>query len=276
MRATFLRAPWIGSTVGLLAAAIWGAQVVEFQSGIVWPQPAVIDPGPATPDAPASPPSDAVVLFDGRDLSAWEGGDAWMVAEGVATAARHSITSKQSFGDCQLHLEFATPQEVEGSGQGRGNSGVYLMDRYEVQILDSFQNETYFDGQCAAVYKQQPPMVNASRAPGEWQTLDIVFQAPRFHDDGSVQQPAYVTVFHNGVVVHHHLELRGSTSYVEAPKYVRHPERAPLKLQYHNDPVRFRNIWVRERVQPLVGQLPGGPSAGPQKGPAEKTDRPPG
>ncbi|MBW3599419.1 MAG: DUF1080 domain-containing protein, partial [Planctomycetes bacterium] len=155
-----------------------------------------------------------------------------------------------------LHLEFATPEEVKGKGQGRGNSGVYLMDRYEVQILDSYENATYYDGQCGAIYKQQPPMVNASRKPGEWQMYDILFTAPRFSEEGEVEQPAYVTVLHNGVVIHNHFEIQGSTSYTEPPKYHQHPEKAPFSIQFHGNPVRFRNIWVRESIQPLVGEKP--------------------
>ena len=147
----------------------------EYKSGIVWPEPAIVTPG-----KDHGPPSDAVVLFDGKDLSKWTGGENWIIKDGYATAAKNGITTKDSFGDCQLHLEFATPAEVKGSGQGRGNSGVYLMGKYEVQILDSYDNKTYFDGQCASLYKQHPPLVNASRKPGEWQTYDIIFEAPRF------------------------------------------------------------------------------------------------
>lgn len=238
-------------TIGLLSAVVWGSQVVEYKSGIIWPEPKVVEPG-----QPEGAPADAVRLFDGKDLSQWEGGENWVVADGVATADKVSISTKQGFGDCQLHLEFATPEKVEGSGQGRGNSGVYLMDRYEVQILDSFNNETYFDGQCGAIYKQQPPIVNASRKPGEWQTLDILFTAPKFDADGNVARPSYVTVLHNGVVLHNHLEIQGSTSYVKPPQYSKHGERAPITLQFHNNPVRFRNIWLRENVQPLVGKKP--------------------
>jgi hypothetical protein len=227
------------------------AQVVEYKSGIVWPKPPVIDPGPA-----GGAPSDAIVLFGGTDMSAWKGGENWDVKDGVATANKNSITSKQSFGDCQVHLEFATPEKVEGSGQGRGNSGIYLMGRYEVQILDSYENETYFDGQAGAVYKQQPPMVNASRKPGEWQTLDIIFTAPRFNADGKVESPGFVTVLHNGVLVHNHFELQGSTSYVEAAKYSAHGPKEPIDIQFHGNPVRFRNIWLRENIHPLVGKKP--------------------
>jgi hypothetical protein len=155
-----------------------------------------------------------------------------------------------------VHVEFATPDKVEGSGQGRGNSGLYLMGRYEVQILDSFDNKTYFDGQCGSIYKQQPPMVNASRKPGEWQSLDVLFTAPKFAKNGDLLTPGYVTVLHNGIVVHNHFELQGSTSYTEPPKYSAHGEQEPLHIQFHGNPVRFRNIWVREAVQPLVGIPP--------------------
>lgn len=231
-------------------AALWN-QADEYLSGIVWPEPPVIKPGD---DATA--PSDAIVLFDGKNLDAWHNGDKWKIKDGVATANGGGVHTKQSFGDCQLHIEFATPEKVEGNGQGRGNSGVYIMGRYEVQILDSFQNTTYFDGQCGALYKQQPPMVNASRAPGQWQEYDIFFTAPRFHTDGSLKQPAYITVIHNGVLIHNHVELSGGTSWSEPPRYSAHPEKEPLHLQFHGNPVRFRNIWIRENIQPLVGKKP--------------------
>jgi hypothetical protein len=220
----------------------------EWTSGIKWPEPRVIDPGSAT-----APPSDAVVLFDGTSMSKWVGGDAWEVKDGYAISRKTSIKTKEPFGDCQIHVEFATPAEVKGKGQGRGNSGVYIMDRYEIQILDSYDNKTYFDGQCASVYKQTPPMVNASRKPGEWQTYDILWEAPRFLGEGTVQRPAFVTVLHNGVVVQNHTEVLGTTSYFTPPKYEKHPERAPIQLQFHGNPVRFRNIWVRE-MKPLVGK----------------------
>jgi len=231
-------------------AALWN-QADEYLSGIVWPEPPVITPGDH-----ATAPSDAIVLFDGKNLDAWHNGDKWKIKDGVATANGGGVHTKQSFGDCQLHIEFATPEKVEGNGQGRGNSGVYIMGRYEVQILDSFQNTTYFDGQCGALYKQQPPMVNASRAPGQWQQYDIFFTAPRFHTDGSLKQPAYITVVHNGVLIHNHVELSGGTSWSEPPRYSAHPEKEPLHLQFHGNPVRFRNIWIRENIQPLVGKKP--------------------
>ena len=243
----------VATTFLALSAAAWWAD--EYQSGIVWPEPPVVDPGPAA-DEPASPPSDAIVLFGGANLDAWEDGDRWQVAGGVATAAHGAITTKQAFGDCQLHVEFATPAKVEGQGQGRGNSGIYLMGRYEVQVLDSHDNPTYFDGQCGSIYKQQPPIVNVSRQPGQWQTYDILFTAPRFLDDGTLKSPGFVTVLHNGVVVQNHFELQGSTSYTEPPKYARHAEREPISIQFHGNPVRFRNLWIRESVQPLVGLRP--------------------
>jgi hypothetical protein len=224
---------------------------VEYKSGIVWPEPAVVTPG-----TDHGPPSDAVVLFDGKDLSKWTGGENWIIKDGAATAARNGITTKDTFGDVQLHLEFATPAEVKGSGQGRGNSGVYFMgDKYEVQILDSFGNTTYFDGQCASIYKQHPPLVNACRKPGEWQTYDIVFESPRFEADGKLARPGYVTVLHNGIVVQNHFELVGMTAYDKPPAYKPHPPKGPIHLQFHGNPVRFRNIWVRE-VKEIVGKKP--------------------
>ena len=232
-----------GILAGLLACLTGGGTLLgfypEWKSGIDWSEPPVVDPGP-----PGGPPSDAIVLFDGTNLDAWNGVENWTIEDGAATVGSN-VTSKQSFGDCQLHLEFATPSKVKGEGQGRGNSGVYLMSRYEVQILDSYENETYFDGQCAAIYKQHPPLVNACRKPGEWQTYDIIFRAPRFKE-GELESPAAITVLHNGVLVQNHFELLGGTFWDEPPSYTAHEERAPLLLQYHNNPTRFRNIWIRD------------------------------
>jgi hypothetical protein len=225
-------------------------QSKEYKSGIVWPEPAKVDPGPA-----GGVPSDATVLFDGKDLSQWKGGENWEIKDGYAVAKKNGITTKEAYGDCQLHLEFATPEKVEGNGQGRGNSGVYLMGKYEVQILDSWDNPTYFDGQCASIYKQVPPMVNVSRKPGEWQTYDIVFEAPRFGGDGQVTRPAIVTVLHNGELAQNHIELLGGTFYDRPAAYTKHAEKLPLNLQYHGNPIRFRNIWIRE-IQPIVGKKP--------------------
>jgi hypothetical protein len=240
-------------TALLTALVAIGAQpeIKEWVSGIVWPEPAVIDPGSA-----AQAPSDAIVLFDGRDLSAWEGGEKWEIADGYAVSKGDGITTKQQFGDIQLHLEFATPSEVKGNSQGRGNSGVYLMGQYELQILDSYDNETYFDGQCGAIYKQTPPMVNACRKPGEWQTYDVIWTAPKFSQDGtSLVKPATMTALQNGVVIQNHYELQGGTFWHQPPHYTAHPEKGPIHLQFHGNPVRFRNIWVRE-LKPIVGTKP--------------------
>jgi hypothetical protein len=220
----------------------------EYLSGIKWPEPPIVTPGKTDAD----PPSDAVVLFDGKDLSAWDGGEKWKIEDGVAIVQGGDITSKQSFGDCQVHIEWSAPVPAEGEGQGRGNSGVFLMDRYEVQVLDSYKNKTYFDGQASAIYKQTPPMVNAMRPPGEWNTYDIIWTAPKFKEGGSLESPAYITVLHNGVLTLNHFELQGNTPYNEAPKYENHGK-LPIHLQDHGNPVRYRNIWVRE-IKPIVGK----------------------
>ncbi|MEN6458807.1 MAG: DUF1080 domain-containing protein [Thermoguttaceae bacterium] len=225
----------------IAATVLLAAAPTEWVSRIPWPEPKVVNPGPVD-----GPPSDAIVLFDGRSLSQWEGGEKWPIRDGYAEAAVGDIRTKQAFGDCQLHVEWATPAEVKGHGQERGNSGVFLMGLYEVQILDSFQNTTYCDGQAAAIYKQRPPLVNACRGPGQWQTYDIVFEAPRFAADGKLQRPAYLTVFQNGVLVQNHFPIQGHTAWDQAPTYTAHPAKLPLGLQYHLNPVRFRNIWIRE------------------------------
>lgn len=239
-------------TVGAIVASGAGfSKVDEYKSGIEWPEPPVVTPGEGN-----LPPSDAIVLFDGTDMSAFNNGEKWKIENGYAQVQGASIQSKQAFGDCQLHLEFASPEEVKGKGQGRGNSGVYLMGKYEVQILDSFENKTYFDGQCGAVYKQQPPTVNACRPPGEWQTYDIIFKAPRFAEDGGLTSPAYITVLHNGIVIHNNFELQGGTFWEKPASYSQHAEKLPFTIQNHGNPVRFRNIWVRENISPLVGEKP--------------------
>lgn len=227
----------------LLALHGVGLLAEEWKSGIDWPKPPIVDPGPV-----GGPPSDAIVLFDGAPESLhkhWSGGEEWTFADGAGVCGG-GITTRQGFGDCQLHVEFATPADVEGSGQGRGNSGVYLMNKYEVQILDSYDNETYFDGQAAAIYKQHPPLVNASRKPGEWQSYDIIFTAPRFDEAGGVKTPGYVTVLHNGVLVQNHFELQGVTAWDKPPTYEKHGDREPISIQFHGNPVRFRNIWIRD------------------------------
>ncbi len=214
------------------------------------PQPTIVTPGPAGASAPA--PSDAVILFDGTDLSQWEDSKGqparWKVENGYMEVVKKtgSILTRQKFGDCQLHLEWAAPLPAEGEGQERGNSGVFLMNTYEVQVLDCYENTTYADGMTAAIYGQYPPLVNACRPPGEWQFYDIVFHRPHFDDQGKVTEPARMTVFHNGIMVHDNVELTGPTAHKMRPPYVAHPDRLPLSLQDHGNPVRYRNIWIRE------------------------------
>ncbi|MGA1201550.1 MAG: family 16 glycoside hydrolase [Planctomycetota bacterium] len=214
------------------------------------PQPTMVLVGdhPQLP-SPGAAPSDARILFDGNDLSQWTGRDdaaGWRLVEGAMEVnGTGDITTRDSFGDVQLHLEFRTPPEVKGSSQGRGNSGVFFMGRYEVQLLDSWKNPTYPDGQCGAIYGQKPPLVNASRPPGEWQSYDIVFHTPRLDDKGAVTEPARVTVFHNGVLLHHDVPIQGDTRHRALPSYAAPSTEGPIRLQDHGNPVRFRNIWIR-------------------------------
>lgn len=214
----------------------------------VWePEPKVVTAG----KQPASPPSDAIILFDGKNLDNWESHDGqkaqWTVAKDVMTVAKGTgdIRTKQEFGDIQLHIEWRTPSEVEGEGQGRGNSGIFFCEKYELQILDSYNNRTYSNGQAGSIYKQSIPMVNASRPPGEWQAYDVVFISPKFKSDGTLETPGRITVFHNGVLIHHCTEIKGTTEYIGQPKVVAHGK-GPLRLQDHGNPTSFRNIWVRE------------------------------
>ena len=220
------------------------------------PQPRVVTPGTASSsDAPGQAPADSVVLFDGSDLSKWksckDGGEAkWKVENGYMQVepGTGNILTDEQFGDCQLHIEWASPSEVKGESQGRGNSGVFLMRKYEIQVLDCYENPTYADGLTGGIYGQYPPLVNACRKPGEWQTYDIVWIAPRF-DGEKLVSPARVTVILNGVVLHHDKELLGPTQHRKEPAYEAHPPVGPLELQDHGDLVRFRNIWYR----PLSG-----------------------
>jgi len=230
----------------------------EWKSPVEWPRPRVVDPGPA-PAAPAPIPADAIVLFDGSNLEQWDNGGGWRVADGVATVGKGDLHTKQGFGDCQLHVEFREPFPASGKGQGRGNSGVFLMDKYEIQILDSFQDGTddpvtYFDGQCGALYKQQPPAVNACRKPGEWQTYDILFTRPRFKADGSLDKPGRISVLHNGVAIHSDTVIKGDTFFNAPPSYTAHADALPIRLQDHGNPVQFRSIWIRP-FEPLVPKL---------------------
>jgi hypothetical protein len=226
----------------------------------VWsPVPPIVTPGAKD----AEPPSDAIVLFDGKNQDQWVSAQdhspaQWVVANGILTVSKvkgvGNIETKRKFKDYQLHVEWRVPENITGSGQARGNSGVFLAstgpgdDGYELQVLDSFNNTTYVNGQAASIYKQSAPLVNPNRKPGEWQSYDIVWTAPTFNEDGSLKTPAYVTAFFNGVLVQNHFELKGQTLYVGKPFYKAY-DRAPIKLQAHGDksePLSFRNIWVRE------------------------------
>ena len=244
------------------AVGLWGSTVAAQTSRRItdlqkWPihdesrpMPPVVDPGPAP--APAPVPSDAIRLFDGRDLSEWTTSKgapaAWRVRDLYMEVVKDSgaIRTKRAFGDCQLHVEWATPSPAVGSSQDRGNSGVFLMDLYEVQVLDSYNSKTYADGMAAAIYGQYPPLVNASRKPGEWQLYDIVFHRPRFDENGKLLAPARMTVLHNGVLVQDNEELTGPTQNKARPPYKAHADRLPLSLQDHGHPVRYRNIWIRD------------------------------
>ena len=227
--------------MAVLACACNTVQAEEYLNGIKWQEPKVVTPGQQ-----GSAPSDATVLFDGKDKSAFNGADNWTVEDGALVAGRGMIRTKEAFGDCQLHIEWSAPAPPSGDGQGRGNSGVFLMSTYEIQVLDSYENKTYFDGQAGAIYKQTPPQVNAMRAPGQWNVYDIIWTAPRFNEDGSLRSPAYMTAMHNGVLILNHFELQGDTPYHRPPAYSKHAERLPISIQDHGNPVRFRNIWVRE------------------------------
>lgn len=231
------------------------------------PHPLLVTPGtPATRDQPAGPPSDAVVLFDGKDLSKWLGrgpgrsrgkttAPGWKVENGYMEVVSGSgdVFTKEKFGDAQIHVEWAAPAPPCGSSQWRGNSGVLIMNRYEIQVLDSYNNPTYADGQAASIYGQYPPLVNASRKPGEWQSYDIVFEAPLF-EGSKLVKPAYVTVFHNGVLAHHHQEIIGRMAHRVVGTYAPHGPEEPLGLQDHKVPVRYRNIWVRRLTGYDAGQ----------------------
>jgi 3-keto-disaccharide hydrolase len=247
-----MRKTWIAPR--LLAIGLASVQFCAAQASIPWkihdlqrPVPPVVDPG-----QPGQAPSDATVLFDGKDLSKWTGKDGgpatWGVDNGYFEVKPGSglISTKDAFGDCQLHVEFAEPLPAVGESQQRGNSGVFLMGLYEIQVLDSYQNRTYADGQASAVYGQYPPLVNASRPPGQWQAYDIVFHGPRFSGDGKLVSPARVTILHNGVLVQDNVDLTGPTANGVRPPYKPHAAKLPISLQDHNNRVRYRNMWIRE------------------------------
>lgn len=239
-------------TVAGLALALASALVAQQQKSKpedteVWtPVPPIVTPGEA-----GAPPSDAVTLLGKDGLGAWTNNkgepSSWDFKDGVVTvrAGGGDLVSKQAFGSCQVHLEWRTPAEVKGNGQGRGNSGLFFMGQYELQILDSYENKTYVNGQAASIYKQYAPLVNASKKPGEWQTYDAVFDAPVF-EGGKLTKPAYITVLHNGVLVLNHVEIKGETVYNGQPAYHPHAAKMPCYLQNHGNPMSFRNMWVRE------------------------------
>lgn len=210
------------------------------------PVPAIVKPGMTPSDAP----SDAIVLFDGKGSGEWEQADgkdfAWTIADGAMTVKPKTgdVHTKRSFGDCQLHIEWRTPAEVSGTSQGRGNSGIFLQERYELQVLDNYDNRTYSNGQASSIYKQSVPLVNACKGPGDWQTYDVVYKAPVFDASGNRTSPGYITVFHNGVLTQNHTEIKGTTEYIGWPKNIAHGE-APIKLQDHGNLVSYRNIWIR-------------------------------
>lgn len=242
----------VGTTVGSAADGYKDTPIIP---GTKWhvhdpdrPKPPIVTPG-KTFSLMAPAPSDAVVLFDGKDFSKWQGRDGevkWKIEDNYMETTRSGvIRTKDEFGDFQMHLEFATPAKVEGNGQGRGNNGVNIFGRYEIQILDSYENQTYSDGQASAIYGQTPPLVNASKPPGEWQSYDIIFESPRWEDTKLVKKGA-VSVLHNGLVVHHRRELLGRTGHRIMPSYDKpHPPKGFIELYEHGNPVRFRNIWIR-------------------------------
>ncbi|EDY21300.1 protein of unknown function DUF1080 [Chthoniobacter flavus Ellin428] len=234
------------------------------------PQPPIVTPGePSTPEKVGTAPSDATVLFDGKDLSKWkmekDGSDAkWKVEDGYMEVVPKSgyMETKEEFGpDFQLHVEFREPTPPTGDGQGRGNSGVFLFGRYEIQVLDSYNNPTYPDGQATGIYGYMPPQVNASRPPGVWQTYDILCEGPRFKD-GKLEKAMIVTVLHNGVVTQNHTALIGETPHLHVGTYHPHPEKGPIKLQDHGNPIRYRNIWIRAMHMPTPGDIGDGPKIG--------------
>ena len=255
------------STTALRTFAAQGYTDTPMQPNGKWhvhdpnrPKPPVVKPGKFSDMA--APPSDAVVLFDGKDFSKWLGSKdekrnptgevKWKLADGyMETTSTGVIRTKDEFGDFQMHLEFATPTDIKGKdgkpleGQARGNNGINIHGRYEIQVLDSYENETYAEGQASAIYGQFPPRFNASRPPGDWQTYDIFFEAPKFDEKGEVKSKAYVTVLHNGVLVHHRQEILGRTNHREIGNYKGAKEKGPIQLYEHGNPVRFRNIWIR-------------------------------
>ncbi len=217
------------------------------------PVPKLVTPG----KTPADAPSDAIVLYNGKDVEQWQkekgGAPGWKIdKDGALTVVKGSgnIATKQDFGDCQLHIEWRSPAAIAGASRSRGNSGIFLMGQYELQVLDSYNSPTYVNGQAGSMYKQYAPLVNACRKPGEWQSYDVIFTAPRFFSDGKLQSPARITVLHNGVLVQNNVEIKGHTEWIGQPKYSAHKDKEPLVLQDHGmdggNPMSYRNIWIRE------------------------------
>ena len=249
----------------LLSSLVMGAYICLAQPDPNWldhdrtrPLPPEVTPATtSTQEKVGKAPSDATILFDGKDLSQWSSMDGsltrWVVKDGAMECVAGSgyVRTRQCFGDCQLHIEWATPSPAHGEGQGRGNSGVFFaLDRYEIQVLDSYENKTYADGAVGAVYGQYPPLANVCLPPGQWQTYDIVYTAPRFDEADELRSPARLTVFQNGVLIQNNVQLTGPTSWLERAPYRAHPEKQPISLQDHGHPVHFRNIWVRELDKP--------------------------
>lgn len=243
--------PTLSAALLLCSTSIFAQQSSKAtpESTEIWePQPRIVSPAPN----PVNAPSDALILFDGKNFDNWQSANGpvkWKLADGAMTVVGGTgeIRTKKEFGDFQLHIEWRSPVEVDPkkTGQGRGNSGIFLQGKYELQVLDSYENKTYSNGQASSIYKQHIPLVNASRKPGEWQTYDVIFTAPRFNAEGRVVFPAYVTVLHNGIVTLNHIAIWGPTEYIGLPKYQQH-DKGPIILQDHGDAVSFRNIWIRE------------------------------
>jgi hypothetical protein len=231
----------------LASMTLFGQQIDPVATEQWEPVPPLVTPGENN-----SAPSDAIVLFDGKSLNEWtneKGQPAeWDVKDGIVTVTpgKGIISTKRPFGDCQLHIEWRAPAEVKGDGQGRGNSGIFLMGLYELQVLDCYNNKTYSNGQAGSLYKQHIPLVNACKKPGEWQSYDIIFTAPRFGESNRIVLPGTVTVLQNGILVQNHVYLTGSTQYIGLPKNAKHDLKLPLSLQDHGNPVSYRNIWIRE------------------------------
>jgi hypothetical protein len=240
--------------IGMLALLLMSQAPQQWpQHSMDRPRPPVVNPGPERPPVPA--PSDAIVLFEGSNLTQWRSDDSlpakWTVRDGYVEVkpGTGTLATARGFGDVQLHIEWRAPTPAQGEGQERGNSGIFLMGIYELQVLDSYQNDTYPDGQAGAIYGENPPLVNATRPPGQWQVYDVVFRRPHFKADGTLESPARMTVFLNGVLIQDNFELVGPTANKARPPYRAHPDKLPLKLQDHGNLVRYRSIWIRELTE---------------------------